>query len=173
MRRFTGGRRAIVGAVLLAGLAGCADSGGAGSATTTTGQQDRTAVLREAIQCVRENGMPNLPDPQIDSNGEPQFPAGTPDPPERALRACRSIFERLESAAPGDDANPAAVPSLVRFAECLRQHGFPNFPDPRSDGNFPVDALPQGAKPDNPPFDAAIRACRQLNPDPNGDIHVR
>jgi hypothetical protein len=60
------------------------------------------------------------------------------------------------------------VPALVQFARCIREHGFPSFPDPQADGSFRASDLPQGVKPGNPPFDAALRACRQVNPDPNG-----
>ena len=37
MRRFIGGRRAIVGVLLLAALAGCGAPSGSQAATTTTG----------------------------------------------------------------------------------------------------------------------------------------
>jgi hypothetical protein len=171
MRWFIGGAGAVVAVLLLlAGLAGCGAPGGGAAATATTGQQDLVAVVHELVRCARANGMPNLPDPQIDSNGEPHFPEGTPEPPQSVLRACQSIVDRLPGAALGGEANPAAVPALLRFAKCIREHGFPRFPDPQADGSFLASELPQGVKPGNPPFDAALRACRQVNPDPNGEM---
>lgn len=173
MRRLPGGRHAVIGALLLAGLVGCSSSGGSGSPTAATvARHDAAAVWHELVQCARANGMPNLPDPRIDSNGLPQWPGGEPpQPPESVRRACQSIIERLPGARAEDDA-PGNVPALVRFAECIREHGFPDFPDPLSDGNFDARAFPPGVKPGNPPFDAAMQACRQLNPDPNGEIHA-
>jgi hypothetical protein len=174
MRWFIGRTGAVVAVpLLLAGLAGCGASGGRAAATATTGQQDVVAVVHELVRCARANGMPDLPDPQIDTNGQVKFPEGTPEPPQSVLRACQSIADRLPGAPRGGEFNPAAVPALVRFAKCIREHGFPGFPDPRPDGSFKVSELPQGVKPGNPPFDAALRACRQVNPTPDGGMpHV-
>jgi len=82
MGRLAGDRAAVgvglgVVLLLLAGLAGCAASGSSSAATTTTGQPDAAAVWRELVRCARANGMPSLPDPQIDSNGQAHFPSGT------------------------------------------------------------------------------------------------
>jgi hypothetical protein len=90
------------------------------------------------VRCIRANGAPNLPDPQIDADdGQPYFPAGTPSPPERALRACQPIVDRLPPAARGEETRPLAdIPALVRFARCMRDHGLTDFPDPGADGTF-------------------------------------
>jgi hypothetical protein len=175
MRLTVGGRLVVAWLVLLLGLAGCSASGGLGDTTTTTtttaGAQDVAAIWHELVQCARNNGMPNLPDPQIDSNGEPHFPGGEPpDPPDSVRRACQPIFDRLPESvrSGGDEANPANVPALLEFAKCLRSHGLPTFPDPKSDGTFPVAGLPSKA---DPGFRTAMKACDRLNPDPNGRIH--
>ena len=75
MRILASAGRAAVGVglivLLLAGLAGCSPSDGSGGATTTTGgQQAAAAVLGEFVRCARANGMPNLPDLRLDSNGQ-------------------------------------------------------------------------------------------------------
>ncbi len=178
MHRFTG-RGHVVMAVLLAvlavlaGLAGCSSAPGSGSSTATTTVEDTAAVLRELVQCARAHGMPNLPDPQIDANGQPHWPGGEPPAPtESVMRACRSIIDRLPAQPAGEGGDAANVQALIRFAGCIRDHGFPGFPDPQPDGKFSASAFPPGVKPGNPPFDAAMRACRQLNPDPNGEIHA-
>src|SRR4029450_11260976 len=125
MRRLVGGRAAVgVGlgvGLLLAGLAGGSAPGGAGggattrggagawrrggagAATPTGGEKDAAAVWRELVRCARANGMPNLPDPQIDSNGRAEFPNGTPDPPASVRRACQSISDRLPASARGGE----------------------------------------------------------------------
>jgi hypothetical protein len=80
MRSVIGGRAAVgvgLGVVLLlAGLAGCSAAGGSGAAatTTTSGQQAAAAVLGEFVRCARANGMPNLPDLRLDSNGQVSVP---------------------------------------------------------------------------------------------------
>ncbi len=171
----------LLGAALMAGCssggsgganASGGSSGSGGSNAAADSQREAVAVLRELVRCARANGMPNLPDPQLDASGQVIWPGGEPpEPTERVRRACRSIIERLP-APPGESGNPAAVPALVRFAECIRGHGFPGFPDPRPDGKFDASAFPPGVKPGNPEFDAAMQACRSLNPDPNGEIDV-
>jgi hypothetical protein len=177
MRTLTGARAAVLGTLLLVvtGLAGCSAAGASHAATSTTVQPDRIAIWRQVIQCLRDNGMPNLPDPRFDSNGEPQFPGGDPgDPPPQAERACKPIYDRLPPS-PGDSANrgdrpPTDIPALLRFARCMRAHGVPDFPDPKPDGTFPVagTSLARGKTPENV---RAGQACRQLNPDPRGRIY--
>ncbi len=174
MGRLAGDRAAVgvglgVVLLLLAGLAGCAASGSSSAATTTTGQPDAAAVWRELVRCARANGMPSLPDPQIDSNGQAHFPEGIPDPPASVRRACQSIYDRLPASARGDEPKAADVPALLRFARCMREHGVTDFPDPKADGTFPLAGTSLG-RGKTPRILSAMRACRQLNPDPKGGI---
>ena len=167
MGKLSGGRAAVavgLGVVLLAGLAGCSASGGSGAASTTTsGQQDAAAVWRELVRCARANGMPNLPDPQIDSNGRANFPNGTPEPPASVRRACQSIYDRLPASARDDAARPPAdTQALLRYARCMREHGVADFPDPDAAGNSRAQA--GSADPKSPSFQRAMQACRQLDP---------
>jgi hypothetical protein len=174
MHRFIGGRHIVAVALLLAGVAGlaaCSPSGGSGSSTAAAGGQDAAAVWHEVVSCARANGMPSFPDPQIDANGQPQWPGGEPPrPPESVMRACRSIIDRLPAEAPAaDGADPANVPALLKFAACVREHGVPTFPDPMSDGRFPVSIKSDRSR----VFLDAMTVCMRLNPDANGQIYVR
>jgi hypothetical protein len=129
--------RALLAVLLLAGLAGCSARGGSPAATATTGSQDTAALVREWVRCMRANGAADLPDPRIDGDGRPRFPDGTPEPPERALRACQPIVNRLPPALRGEASGPPPdLPALVRFARCMRDHGLTDFPDPKADGVF-------------------------------------
>jgi hypothetical protein len=174
MGKWSGGRAAVgVGlgmVLLLAGLAGCSAAGGSQATTTTSGRQAAAAVWRELVACARANGMPNLPDPQIDSNGRADFPNGTPEPPASVRRACQSIYDRLPASARGDEARPPAdMQALLRYARCMREHGVADFPDPEADGRFPLPpSIQRQGK--TPRLLRAMQACRQLNPDPKGRI---
>jgi hypothetical protein len=60
-------------------------------------------------------------------------------------------------------------PSLLAFARCMRAHGVPNFPDPRSPGQLPrpkvTEPAPSGgftANPDAPAYLAASNDCKSL-----------
>jgi hypothetical protein len=172
--------RCIVGLLLLAGLAGCSVRGGSPAATPTTGSPDVAAIVREWVRCVRANGAQNLPDPQIASDGRPHFPSGTPQPPDRALRACQPIVNRLPPSVRGDDEqtrSPADMQLLLRFARCMREYGLTDFPDPKADGIFllvgtnarrEIYATAATAKkqPPTPRASAALQACGF-----NGNLH--
>jgi hypothetical protein len=45
----------------------------------------------------------------------------------------------------------------VAFAQCVRSHGVPDFPDPQN-GHFLISSADQ----DNPNFNAAVQACQHL-----------
>jgi hypothetical protein len=172
MGKWSGGGAAVAVAVgvvvlLVVGLAGCSTSGGsAGATTTTSGQQAAAAVWRELVACARANGMPNLPDPQIDSNGRAAFPNGTPEPPASVRRACQAIYDRLPASARGDEGRPPVdMQALLRFARCMREHGVADFPDPDAQGDFHAQA--GATNPKTPVFKGAMEACRQLDPNQN------
>ena len=165
MGGIVGGRAAVgAGLIVMLLLAGCSASAGSGSATTTTsGQQAAAAVLREFVRCARANGMPNLPDLRLDSNGQVSVPEGTPEPPKSVERACRSIWERLPASASGEQP-PADMQALLGFARCMREHGMADFPDPKPDGRFPLPPSMQRVQGKTPGFLRAMQACRQLDP---------
>jgi hypothetical protein len=51
----------------------------------------------------------------------------------------------------------------LKFAECLRSNGMPNFPDPSANGTFHITSS-SGAAPGSPQFEAALKACRKFTP---------
>jgi hypothetical protein len=58
-----------------------------------------------------------------------------------------------------------ARPALVKFSQCMRGHGVPDFPDPPSDGQAsPPPSQQAGVNPASPRFPAAVRACQHLLP---------
>jgi hypothetical protein len=73
--------------------------------------------------------------------------------------ACSSSGSSSDSSS----APPAGSPSgssqsgAVAFAQCVRSHGVPDFPDPQN-GHF----LISGADQSNPNFNSAVQSCQQL-----------
>jgi hypothetical protein len=54
----------------------------------------------------------------------------------------------------------------VKFAECMRQNGVSEFPDPPASGKLTIDAVANGSSldPSTPAFNQAISACKDLEP---------
>ncbi len=51
--------------------------------------------------------------------------------------------------------------ALLKYSECMRAHGVPNFPDPSANGSFQLAA---GIDPASPAFKAAQAKCQKLVP---------
>jgi hypothetical protein len=78
------------------------------------------------------------------------------------------------TAATGGSARAAksrTKPSMLAFAECMRAHGVPDYPDPRPPGPPPVSQSPQlvaapsggfTANPSSPAYQAATDNCKSL-----------
>jgi hypothetical protein len=88
-------------------------------------------------RCMRANGVPNFPDPQPGS-GALFNPAGiNPAAPavQTATSRCQKLLNTAGGPAPlGSTTHPAerTLAKLLAIADCMRQHGVPEFPDPRT-----------------------------------------
>jgi hypothetical protein len=75
-----------------------------------------------------------------------------------AILGCAAIIAACGSprdvARTGGNAGP-----LLRFAQCMRAHGVPNFPDPSSNGGL---IIPNYIDTDGPAFKSAQQACGHL-----------
>lgn len=116
-------------------------------------QDPRDQALAYA-QCVRENGYPEFPDP--DAEGGFQFLLDRRSTPGfmAAQEACRDLAPG--SLAP-DGADPDRMERLVTFAQCMRDGGVADFPDPDPQGGFDFRGLNIGS----PTARAAMDACTQ------------
>lgn len=52
----------------------------------------------------------------------------------------------------------------VAFAECMRSHGVPKFPNPNPNGNGPIFGPGSGIDPTSPQFQHGLEACKSLAP---------
>jgi hypothetical protein len=132
------------------------------AATVTSTPDDATMAI---VNCYRAHGDPSFPDPVYDpSDGRWHFAVSPGSAPASTQQACQHLF-------PSDNASPpvprAQFQALVRLAECLRQHGVPNWPDPNPDGAFP---LPPSLQQKTPAYARAATACQRLWP--SGGINV-
>lgn len=137
---------ALLSGVLLAGCGGSSPSpagataGGAtagGSASgASTGRSTGPPGAFAFSKCMRANGVSNFPDPKAGGGLEFQTGAGVVSSPafKVAQAKCRKLLPEGGPPGPGTTSHPSAqtLAKLVKVAECMRQHGVPQFPDPRT-----------------------------------------
>jgi hypothetical protein len=180
MNMSTSGRHRLAVAVLagvltLPVLAGCGSGHGASPSASPSTMPDAQilALGRQVAQCIREHGIPGLPDPTVE-NGRLILPVGAvaniPDSQIKAAQnACQSIIDQLPSSALGGTGDRSRAPlsatdlaKVREWAKCVRQHGLSDFPDPRPDGTFDSNlTLPAMRKMSYAQLVQTMDACQQ------------
>lgn len=122
---------AIAAVTLLA--AGC----GAGSSTTAAGTSSRNTLAYS--DCMRAHGVPNFPDPG--SNGgidkDKIIAVGNSPQEQAAEQTClRYMPANGLGPEPTSQQTRTQLSGTLAFASCMRDHGFPRFPDPTSQGKL-------------------------------------
>jgi len=169
---------AALGGLVFA-AAGCGGSKGptvASLGTTTTAGQQATSARPSAASlatCLTSHGIAaavgsgaggssgshiTIAGVTVTGNadpGSPQFQA--------AVQACRKFLPGGGPPQLTPAQQAAASKAMLRFAECMRAHGLPNFPDPNSDGRFPLSGL-RGVGPSSPLAASAFKKCESLQP---------
>jgi hypothetical protein len=66
--------------------------------------------------------------------------------------------------------NSTATPreKAVKFAECMRENGYPDFPDPKASGEFPTFGISVSPA----VWTKALRACKDLQPPGSFSAHL-
>ena len=164
----------LLTALLTVGIAGC-DSGGSGGkpAASASAAADRGQLLalgQEWVQCLRNKGLTRMPDAEVSQDGYLEFPVRGYNWKEDlqkhkdTIEACRSIEDRYPPNAfrPKQQFSADDLRKLAAYAECVRQHGIPAFPDPNSAGEFDLGgtSLQNGISPRL--RDQADEACRTI-----------
>ena len=144
-------------------------SGSAGSSPSDQSGPTEAQLLQYA-QCMRSHGEPNFPDPVPARGGGYAFMGyGTPGSPlspsvlqspqyHAATMVCKKDI-------PPSIANltPAMMATYaLRYSDCMRAHGLPNFPEPDAKGLITID--PTGIMdPNSPQYQRAEKACQKLD----------
>ncbi|MGH2843627.1 MAG: hypothetical protein ACRDKL_08595 [Solirubrobacteraceae bacterium] len=120
-------------------------------------------------RCMRANGVSGFPDPEagpggavglpliVSSNGSLTAEGKSFSGPalRHAERVCKTYLP------PAGGPPPQLVAAQRRrelaFAQCMRKHGVPSYPDPSLSGGG--QAPPAGVDPQSPAFKTAARAC--------------
>jgi hypothetical protein len=149
---------------------GSSNGSSGGSNNATTGSK----TVRFA-ECMRENGVTEFPDPNA-SGGDQEFVDGiealdtSSAAWKKAIGACKDL---QPAGLLGGKASPQEMSERLKFAQCMRDNGIEDFPDPIKDGPL-IDttripsAAGRGAR-SIPGFQAAMEKCRDALAGARGD----
>ena len=82
------------------------------------------------------------------------------------ISACGSSAPAETGTGGGGNNTAANAQKAVKFAECVRNNGVSQFPDPNASGKLTIDEIANGSSldPNTPAFKQAIGACKELEP---------
>jgi hypothetical protein len=127
-------------AVLAVVVAGCGNGSASSSSSSTAAGHTSTATTREKgvrfAECMRANGVGAFPDPS--ASGELTIDAvangSSLDTDSAAFEQALSACKDLEPPGfTGHERNAQQQEGALRFAQCIRDNGVKDFPDPDKD----------------------------------------
>ncbi len=157
---------AVIAALAVTGLLAAACGGSNPAATSASSPKPLAEALDAFVQCMHQHGeqglyltqAPNSPNPGTDllvirgmtiagaDVGSSQFQSG--------LKACQHVLPFKIS--PPDETHQEFLDAL-KAADCMHTHGYPNWPDPRSDAAGTD--YPAGLDSNSTQFQAAAKTC--------------
>jgi hypothetical protein len=163
---------AVVGLSLLAAACGGGSSGAKVAQVGTTNSANPASSGGNAqaySACMRSHGVRNFPDP--DSNGKILITGGRDnnqltgvDTNSQQFRAAARACRKLQpDGRPTAQQQAKTQQAMLNFAECMRSHGVPKFPDPKPGGALVI-GKKTGVDPSTNQFKAAQQACQKLVP---------
>ena len=177
--RDRGPRRAgALAATLAAGAAIAVLTAGCGGSAASAASPPTYAQEIALVGCMRSHGVPSFPDPSA-SGGYSLSPDGSltgaggsvdidSSQAQAAYGDCRhlipggpSLSQLEQDVQQAQQAQAQALPLELKYSQCMRSHGVPNFPSPGQA------TPPPGSSPVNvnsPTFVAAANACQHLLP---------
>jgi hypothetical protein len=118
---------------------------------------------------MRSHGVPNFPGPVLTPSGGYGYRTTGIDPHSAAfqggLQACKALPSPWKSS--GEQLSPAQQEAWLSWAECIRAHGVPNFPDPTFSGGVAVQ-ISGASGSSSPQVQSAMDACKSQMPSTGG-----
>jgi hypothetical protein len=153
-------------ALLGAGCSNAAAQTGTGSSVGNTNAANRQQAVKFA-ECMRKNGVREFPDP--DASGQLTIDAvangSSLDTNSAAFKQAISACKDLQPAGfTGHKRSAQEQEAALKFAQCIRDNGVKDFPDPAPDGPL-LDTTRMPGNPDGrsiPGLQAAMQKCRGL-----------
>jgi hypothetical protein len=178
---------AIIAAVLALLAAACSSgspsSAGSGGSPNAAGSSSSPSAVAYSA-CMRSHGVPNFPDPgsggAVPKGDARHFGVSTAQL-QAAEQACQpllpaggSLDQQTEECMSTGNCPRALVQQLLtverRFAQCMRSHGVPKYPDPTIDSQgrpiFVFSVSKGGFDPHEPQIMTKEDECQRLAPAP-------
>jgi len=176
---------AVLVATLALALTACGGGGDGGVATLQDSAAAEASASpsmsdEEALQafaaCMRENGVEDFEDPQLDDEGRIRFGVGLgagggelPSEEDRdvmldAMEACRDLLPQGTGDGPSAmsaEDQAAFQDAMLEYAQCMRDEGI-DMPDPDFGGGGGFIGMAEGADLDDPDFQSADEVCRPI-----------
>jgi hypothetical protein len=154
---------AMVSLISACGSSAPTDTGGSGGNSITTNHEKAVKFA----ECMRNNGVRAFPDPP--ASGELTIDGvangSSLDPSAPAFKQAISACKDLEPAGfMGSKRSSQQQQAALKFAQCIRENGVPDFPDPVPNGPL-VDTgrIPSAAEPGGMSIlQAAMQRCRDV-----------
>jgi hypothetical protein len=156
----------VTAAALLTVACGGPSSAGSGGSPGSGGPPNSPMPVAYS-RCMRSHGIPNFPDP--DSNGQISKDAilqlrVSSSRLQAAQRACQALWPYQ---APSQVQRRQELTDDLKFAQCMRSHGLPDFPDPTTGPDGPYFILSvskDGFDPHSPRILAKAHECQHVLP---------
>jgi hypothetical protein len=169
-------RRASAMAVLLMSVAlvagACGGSGKSNKSVAAVGSGTSSAAPNASssgdplafAKCMRENGEPNFKDPE---RGKPMGDGLDTNSAafKKAMDTCKAYMPTGNPQGPGGGPDQTwSTADKLKYAQCMRDNGVPNFPDPDANGGFAI-IEGSGIDPQSPQFKKAEDTCKKYQPE--------
>ena len=136
------------------------------SSATSLPKGNATRLVDDWATCMRSRGDPEQADPTIDANNVIHIIIPT-SPPKGVMdssvgQTCGPYLTAAQTDLRGGQPPPKPDPAtLLKFAQCMRASGIPDFPDPLPGGGFSLHGVATGGdlNPNNPTYRNAIKRC--------------
>jgi hypothetical protein len=171
-------------AVAVLVLAGCGGNPTSKTHPSSAGTSTSSPSAVAYSACVRCHGVPNFPDPDSDGQvpkADAQHLGVSSSQLQAAQQACQSLLPNhggvinassIDQCMMAGDCPRALVRQVLHeertFAQCMRSHGVPNWPDPSIDSQgrpvFAISISKLGFDPYSPRVCAKGNQCSQLMP---------
>jgi len=165
-------RRHLVAALIAVSAALAVSAcGSSGRSRTTTASNTVVAQATAFSKCMRAHGVPNFPDPggPVPSSGSYSTMAGIVIPSsinmqspafETAQKSCQGLLSSVFSSQGKPPITASQKAALIAQAQCIREHGVPNYPDPKfpAGGGIAIQ-IGSGVNVDSPAFKQAQATC--------------